>query len=210
MTFKRSLAVLALALSVAVAPLHATTRATDYPGSVSILLDLPAVREDLGLSSKQKSQLKTIRKELDAKTKAILQKSKSPQSSGLTTDQRLFGMIDLNNAEALAVLVPDQLNRFHEIQNRMLGYTMVFSPRVQKKLGLTQSQVRKIEKIRIRGLEFVAQANRSFEEGTMNHDKRLEVLRAYRIDQSAEVKKILTPTQAETFAKICGKPVKGI
>ena len=44
MTFKRSLAVLALALSVAVAPLHATTRATDYPGSVSILLDRPAVR----------------------------------------------------------------------------------------------------------------------------------------------------------------------
>jgi hypothetical protein len=86
---------------------------------------------------------------------------------------------------------------------------MVFSPRVQKKLSLSQSQFRKIEKIRVRGLEFVAQANRSFEEGTMNHDKRLEVLRDYRIDQSSEIKKILTPAQTETFAKLCGKPVKG-
>jgi hypothetical protein len=209
MTFKKSLAVLALALAAAVAPLQATTRATDYPGSVSILLDLPAARSDLGLSSKQKSQLKTIRKELEAKTKAILQKSKSSQSSVLTTDQRLFGMIDLNNAEALAVLTPDQLNRFHEIQNRMLGYTMVFAPKVQKQLRLSKSQIGKIEKIRVRGLEFVAQANRSFEEGTMNHDKRLEVLRDYRIDQSSEIKKILTPAQTESFAKLCGKPVKG-
>jgi hypothetical protein len=209
MTFQKALIVSALILTAAAASLQATTRATDYPGSVSILLDLSAVRADLVLSSKQKSQLKTIRKDLDAKTEAILQKTKVPKSSVLTTDQRLFGMIDLNNAEALAVLLPDQLNRFHEIQNRMLGYTMVFSPKVQKNLGLSQSQVRKIDKTRVRGLEFVAQANRSFEEGTMSHDKRLEVLRGYRIAQSEEIKKILTSAQSETFAKLCGKPLKG-
>ena len=210
MTFRKTLALVTIAFAVALAPLQATTRATDYPGSVTILLDIAAVRSDLGLSSKQKSQLKSIRKELDAKTKSILQRSKSSKPSVLTTDQRLFSMIDLNNAEALAVLTPAQLNRFHEIQNRMLGYTMVFSPKVKKQLGLSRSQVGKIEKIRIRGLEFVAQSNRSFEEGTMNHDKRLEVLRDYRIDQSAEIKKILNPTQIAAFAKICGQPVKGI
>jgi hypothetical protein len=210
MTFRKTLALVAIAFTATLAPLQATTRGTDYPGSVTILLDIAAVRSDLGLSSKQKSQLKSIRKELDAKTKSILQRSKSSKPSVLTTDQRLFSMIDLNNAEALAVLTPAQLNRFHEIQNRMLGYTMVFSPKVQKQLGLSRSQVGKIEKIRIRGLEFVAQSNRSFEEGTMNHDKRLEVLRDYRIDQSAEIKKILTPAQIATFAKICGLPVKGI
>jgi hypothetical protein len=210
MTFRKTLALVAIAFTATLAPLQATTRATDYPGSVTILLDIAAVRADLGLSSKQKTQLKSIRKELDAKTKSILQRSKSSKPSVLTTDQRLFSMIDLNNAEALAVLTPAQLNRFHEIQNRMLGYTMVFSPKVQKQLGLSRSQISKIEKIRIRGLEFVAQSNRSFEEGTMNHDKRLEVLRDYRIDQSAEIKKILTQSQSEAFAKLCGQPVKGI
>ena len=210
MTFRKTLALVAIAFAATLAPLQATTRATDYPGSVTILLDIAAVRSDLGLNSKQKSQLKSIRKELDAKTKSILQRSKSSKPSVLTTDQRLFSMIDLNNAEALAVLTPAQLNRFHEIQNRMLGYTMVFSPKVQKQLGLSRSQVGKIEKIRICGLEFVAQSNRSFEDGTMNHDKRLEVLRDYRIDQSSDIKKILTPAQIETFAKLCGQPVKGI
>ena len=80
----------------------------------------------------------------------------------------------------------------------------------QKQLALSKSQIRKIEKIRVRGLEFVAQANRSFEEGVMNHDKRLEVLRDYRIEQGAQMKKVLSPTQAQTFFKLCGKPVQGI
>ena len=43
----------------------------------------------------------------------------------------------------------------------------------------------------------------------MSHDKRLEVLRGYRIAQSEEIKKILTSAQSETFAKLCGKPLKG-
>lgn len=210
MTFRKTLALLAVALAAITSPLQATTRATDYPGSVSILLGIDAVRADLELTSKQKSQLNSIRKELHSKTKAILHRSKSSQPSVLTTDQRLFSMIDLNNAEALAVLTPTQLNRFHEIQNRMLGYTMLFSPKVQKQLGLSKSQVGKIEKIRIRGLEFVAQANRSFEDGTLKHDKRLEVLRDYRIDQALQMKKVLSPAQAEAFAKLCGEPVKGI
>lgn len=208
--FKKTAALLVLAVAVAVAPLQATTRATDYPGSVSILLGIDAVRTDLGLNAKQKSRLNTIRKELHAKTKSILHRSKVPQSSVLTTDQRLFAMIDLNNAEALAVLTPAQMNRYHEIQNRMLGYTMLFSPKVQKQLGLSKPQVRKIEKIRIRGLEFVAQANRSFEEGALNHDKRLEVLRDYRIEQAVQMKKILTPAQIQAFAKLCGEPIRGI
>lgn len=210
MTFRKTIALLAVALAAITSPLQATTRATDYPGSVSILLGIDAVRTDLDLTSKQKSQLNSIRKELHAKTKAILHRSKSSQPSVLTTDQRLFSMIDLNNAEALAVLTPTQLNRFHEIQNRMLGYTMLFSPKVQKQLGLSKSQVGKIEKIRIRGLEFVAQANRSFEDGTVKHDKRLEALRNYRIEQALQMKKVLSPAQAEAFAKLCGQPVKGI
>lgn len=210
MTFRKTIVLLAIALLAAIYPLQATTRATDYPGSVSILLGINPVRADLDLTSKQKSQLNSIRKELHAKTKSILHRSKSAQPSVLTTDQRLFAMIDLNNAEALAVLTPAQLNRFHEIQNRMLGYTMLFSPKVQKQLGLSKSQIRKIEKIRVRGLEFVAQANRSFEEGVMNHDKRLEVLRDYRIEQGAQMKKVLSPTQAQAFVKLCGKPVQGI
>jgi hypothetical protein len=210
MTLKKILALLAIALAAVASPLQATTRATDYPGSVSILLGIDAVRTDLGLTAKQKTQLNSIRKELRGKTKAILQRSKSSHSSVLTTDQRLFSMIDLNNAESLAVLTPAQLNRFHEIQNRMLGYTMLFSPKVQKQLGLSKSQIGRIDKIRVRGLEFVAQANRSFEDGSMKHDKRLEVLRFYRIEQATQIKKILTPAQVEAFAKLCGKPVEGI
>ena len=40
MTFRKTIALLAVALAAITSPLQATTRATDYPGSVSILLGI--------------------------------------------------------------------------------------------------------------------------------------------------------------------------
>jgi hypothetical protein len=209
MTIKKILATLVIALSTWVTPLHATTRATDYPGSVAILLGIDEIREDLGLSSKQKSQLNTLRKDLRAKSKALTKKAKAPTSSaGLTTDQRLFGLLDRNNAAALGVLTSAQLKRFHEIQNQILGYTMLVSPKVQKELGLDSNQVAAIEKTRTRGLEFVAQTNRSYEEGLIDHAKRVELLRNYRVEQAEVMKKVLTKNQAKTFKSLVGKPLQ--
>jgi multidrug efflux pump subunit AcrB len=175
----------------------------------NIIRTVDEIREDLGLSSKQKSQLNTLRKDLRAKSKALTKKAKAPTSSaGLTTDQRLFGLLDRNNAAALGVLTSAQLKRFHEIQNQILGYTMLVSPKVQKELGLDSNQVAAIEKTRTRGLEFVAQTNRSYEEGLIDHAKRVELLRNYRVEQAEVMKKVLTKNQAKTFKSLVGKPLQ--
>lgn len=208
MTLRKTLLLLILALAVAATPSQATTRAVDYPGSVAILLGIPGVRGDLDLAAPQKSRLNAIRKELRTNARAIVNNAQSSRAQELTTDQRLFSLIDRNNAEALAVLAPAQLDRFHEIQNRILGYTMLVSPKVQKQLGLSAAQVRKVEAIRVRGLEFVANANRLFEDGEIENKKRLELLRNYRIEQAAQMKAVLTKTQAKAFSKLCGKPLK--
>jgi len=166
------------------------------------------VRGDLGLDAKQKSRLNAIRKELRTNARAIVNAAQSGRKQELTTDQRLFSLIDRNNAEALAVLTPAQVDRFHEVQNRILGYTMLVSPKVQKQLGLTAAQVRQVEAIRVRGLEFVAHANRLFEDGEIPNRKRLELLRNYRIEQAAQIKAVLTNPQIKAFSKLCGKPLK--
>lgn len=207
MILRRILPLLVAALA-ATAPLHATTRAVDYPGSVAVLLGVSGVRADLDLSAQQKSKLNSIRKELRAKARAIVNSAQSDRPQELTTDQRLFSLIDRNNAEALVVLTPEQLTRFHEIQNRMLGFTMLVSPKIQKQLGLSARQIRSIEAIRVRGLEFVAHANRLFEDGEIPNYKRIELLRNYRIEQAGEMKKVLTPSQVKAFGKLCGKPLK--
>jgi Spy/CpxP family protein refolding chaperone len=202
---KSLLAIFGLALAAS-APLQATTRATDYPGSVTLLMEMPGVRSDLGLSSTQTAQIHSLRRELKSRSESLL-KSPAAPNTGLTPDQRLFALIDGNNARALALLTPTQFARFSEIQNQILSYSMLVSPQIQKKLRLTYRQRASVESLRIRGLEFVAEINRSYGSGAVSHKNRVDILRDYRMRQAEEMKALLTPAQRNAFAALCGKPL---
>ena len=197
-----------LLVLLAATPLRATTRATDYPGSISMLLGVESVRSDLALDAKQKSRLNVLRKELRSKSQVLTQKKSKVPLSRLTADQKLFSLIDTNNSGALAVLTPEQSVRFHEIQNQALGFTMLVSPKVQKQLVFGVKQVISIEKIRLKGLDFVAETNLAFEEGKLSQDKRLQLLRDYRSEQADDFKAVLTRAQREAFTALCGQPLK--
>jgi len=197
-----------LLVLLAATPLRATTRATDYPGSISMLLGVESVRSDLALDAKQKSRLNVLRKELRSKSQVLTQKKSKVPLSRLTADQKLFSLIDTNNSGALAVLTPEQSVRFHEIQNQALGFTMLVSPKVQKQLVFGVKQVISIEKIRLKGLDFVAETNLAFEEGKLSQDKRLQLLRDYRSEQADDFKAVLTRAQREAFSALCGQPLK--
>ena len=202
---KSLLAIFGLALAAS-APLQATTRATDYPGSVTLLMEMPSVRSDLGLSSTQTAQIQSLRRELKFRSESLL-KSPAAPNTGLTPDQRLFALIDGNNARALALLTPAQFARFTEIQNQILSYSMLVSPQIQKQLRLTYRQRASVEALRIRGLEFVAEINRSYGSGAVSHKNRVDILRDYRMRQAEEMKALLTPAQRNAFAALCGKPL---
>jgi hypothetical protein len=202
---KNLLAILGLALASSV-PLHATTRATDYPGSVTMLMEIPSVRSDLALSRDQVAQVNSLCRELKSRSQTLL-KAPTSGATGLTSDQRLFALIDGNNARALALLNPAQFARFSELQNRILSYSMLVSPQIQKQLCLTRRQSAAVESLRVRGLEFVAEMNRSFGSGVISHKNRVEILRDYRVRQAEEMKTLLTPTQRNTFVALCGKPL---
>jgi len=197
-----------LLVLLAATPLRATTRATDYPGSVCMLLGVESVRSDLALDAKQKSRLNVLRKELRSKSQVLTQKKSKVPLSRLTADQKLFSLIDTNNSGALAVLTPEQSVRFHEIQNQALGFTMLVSPKVQKQLVFGVKQVISIEKIRLKGLDFVAETNLAFEEGKLSQDKRLQRLRDYRSEQADDFKAVLTRAQRKAFTALCGQPLK--
>ena len=206
---KTNYVIVLLAFLLAAAPLHATTRATDYPGSVSILLGVESVREDLALTDKQKSRLDALRSELRSKSRVLTQKDDASREARIKADQKLFSLIDRNNARALAVLTPAQSARFHEIQNQALGYTMLVSPKIQKTLAIDAKQAIAIEKIRLKGLDFVAATNRSYEEGRIPQSKRIHLLRDYRIKQAQAFKAVLTPAQRKAFGALEGHPLKG-
>jgi len=202
---KTLLAIIGIALAAS-APLHATTRATDYPGSVTLLMEMPGVQSDLGLSSTQTAQINSLRRELKSRSQSLL-KSPAAPNTGLTPDQRLFALIDGNNARALALLTPAQFARFTEIQNQILSYSMLVSPQIQKQLRLTYRQRASVEALRVRGLEFVAEINRSYGSGAVSQKNRVDILRDYRMRQAGEMKALLTPAQRNAFAALCGKPL---
>ena len=202
---KTLLAIIGIALAAS-APLHATTRATDYPGSVTLLMEMPGVQSDLGLSSTQTAQIHSLRRELKSRSQSLL-KSPAAPNTALTPDQRLFALIDGNNARALALLTPAQFARFTEIQNQILSYSMLVSPQIQKQLRLTYRQRASVEALRIRGLEFVAEINRSYGSGAVSQKNRVDILRDYRMRQAGEMKALLTPAQRNAFAALCGKPL---
>jgi hypothetical protein len=202
---KTLLAILGVALAAS-APLHATTRATDYPGSVTLLMEMPGVQSDLGLSSTQTAQIHSLRRELKSRSQSLLKSPASP-NTGLTPDQRLFALIDGNNARALALLTPAQFARFTEIQNQILSYSMLVSPQIQKQLRLTYRQRASVEALRVRGLEFVGEINRSYGSGAVSQKNRVDILRDYRMRQAGEMKALLTPAQRNAFAALCGKPL---
>ena len=202
---KTLLAIIGIALAAS-APLHATTRATDYPGSVTLLMEMPGVQSDLGLSSTQTAQIHSLRRELKSRSQSLL-KSPAGPNTGLTPDQRLFALIDGNNARALALLTPAQFARFTEIQNQILSYSMLVSPQIQKQLHLTYRQRASVEALRVRGLEFVAEINRSYGSGAVSQKNRVDILRDYRMRQAGEMKALLTPAQRNAFAALCGKPL---
>jgi hypothetical protein len=202
---KSLLAIFGLALAAS-APLQATTRATNYPGSVTLLMEMPGVRSDLGLSSTQTAQIHSLRRELKSRSESLL-KSPAAPNTGLTPDQRLFALIDGNNARALALLTPSQFARFTEIQNQILSYSMLVSPQIQKQLRLTYRQRASVEALRVRGLEFVGEINRSYGSGAVSQKNRVDILRDYRVRQAEEMKALLTPAQRNAFAALCGKPL---
>jgi len=202
---KTLLAIFGLALAAS-APLQATTRATDYPGSVTLLMEMPSVRSDLGLSSTQTAQIHSLRRELKFRSESLL-KSPAAPNTGFTSDQRLFALIDGNNARALELLTPTQFARFSEIQNQILSYSMLVAPQIQKQLRLTYRQRASVEALRVRGLEFVAEINRSYGSGAVSQKNRVDILRDYRMRQAGEMKALLTPAQRNAFAALCGKPL---
>ena len=202
---KTLLAIIGIALAAS-APLHATTRATDYPGSVTLLMEMPGVQSDLGLSSTQTAQIHSLRRELKSRSQSLL-KSPAGPNTGLTSDQRLFALIDGNNARALALLTPAQFARFTEIQNQILSYSMLVSPQIQKQLRLTYRQRASVEALRVRGVEFVSEINRSYGSGAVSQKNRVDILRDYRMRQAGEMKALLTPAQRNAFAALCGKPL---
>jgi hypothetical protein len=126
-----------------------------------------------------------------------------------TAAQKKFLQLnDRFNRRALSMLSEDQRAKLVGIERRLLGPTMVYTPSVQAKLGLTEQQRQKVESIRQQGLAYVGKINRKFQAGKIGQQQRLQLLKNRRTKQSSEILQVLTPEQRSAVQALAGKKLE--
>lgn len=183
----------------------ATTPARQYPGSVPLLLGIESVRGELKLTSLQRAVLDSLRSEYKDEARKLTASMPQTKDQRTAAELQLAKLDDRYNARALSSLSSSQRARLEQIQYHVLGGTMLVSTKVQKKLGLNATQVTSIEKLRMKGLLYVARVNHQFEDGKISHPERIKLLRERRKTMSAGMLKLLTPPQRDAFSALGGQ-----
>lgn len=183
----------------------ATTAAVNHPGSLPILLGTDKVRSVLKLDSLQRALLDSLRDEYKSASRKLANPMPVTTQERAAAEKQLLQLNKRFNKRAFSVLNEAQRARLSEIEGNVLGATMVYTPSVQAKLGLTEQQKHQVEGIRQRGVAYVGKINRKFEEGKISQQQRLQLLRSRRIAQHAEILQVLTPKQRSTVLALEGK-----
>ena len=203
----RFLAVTLLSCAAAL-PVFGTTAAVEHPGSLPILLGIDKVRAQLKLDSLQRALLDSLRAEYRSAARRLTSPMPvSPQERDVA-GKKLLQLNERFNQRALSILSVDQRAKVVGIERRLLGATMVYTPSVQAKLGLTEQQKQKVESIRREGLAYVGKINRKFEAGKIGQQQRVLLLKSRRTRQSAEILQVLTPKQRDVVQVLEGKKLE--
>lgn len=194
-----------LACVVAIGSVNAAIAPADHIGSVPILLGLDKVRAELKVDSLQRAVLDSIRSEYKAAARKLTNQMPSTPEARVGAEKELVALNERYNRRALSVLNDAQRKRFVQIEHQVLGASMLYSPKVQSRVGLTPEQKSQVGGIHTKEKAYVAKINRQFEEGKIGYQQRLELLRSRRLAQGVELMKFLTPEQRDAFLRLGGE-----
>lgn len=200
---KRLSAVLLVLLTATLA--RATTARVEHPGSLVLLLGIERVQKDLKVDSLQAAVLDSLRQEYKAAARSLTQPLPQTPKERSAAEKKLLALNARYNQRALSTLSDTQRVRLLEVEHQILGPTKLISPGVQKKLGLNEKQAKSIEALRQKGLAYVGQVNRQFEEGKIGYFERIEMLRAKRVSLGKSMLKVLTPEQQKSLLSMSGR-----
>ncbi len=177
----------------------------DRPGSTVILLGVEMVRDDLSLSSRQRSALDAIRKEYRVAARKVVAGAGESVDSKEAAQKQLDAVTDRFDARAIATLTPSQKSRLTQIEHQLLGGHMLLSPGVQRQLGLTANQKSRLASIHAREQRRVAKINGWYENGEVGNYERLLYLRQSRLAQSEAMIEVLTSEQRTALSALEGE-----
>lgn len=196
-----------LVCALAASPLSAAIVPSEHPGAVPILLGLDKVRAALKVDSLQRAVLDSIRSEYKASVRKLTNPMPSTPEQRVAAEKELVAINERYNQRALSVLNETQKKRFVQIEHQVLGATMLYSPKVQAKVGLSVDQKKQVMGIHGEEKAYVAKINGQFEAGKISYQDRLELLRTRRLSQGTTLLKLLTPEQRDAFLALGGEKI---
>jgi hypothetical protein len=194
-----------LACVVTLGSLSAAIVPADHIGSAPILLGLDKVRAELKIDSLQRAVLDSIRSEYKAAARKLTTPMPATPEARVAAEKELVALNERYNRRALSVLNDTQRKRFVQIEHQVLGASMLYSPKVQSKVGLTPEQKSQVSGVHAEEKAYVAKINRQFETGKIGYHQRLELLRSRRLAQGEQLMKFLTPGQRDALLQLGGE-----
>jgi len=180
-------------------------------GGALALLGREDVKDDLGITSEQNSQLKAIQDGIRDKMMAKMQEAGITFGGGQRPDmaemQKVMAPVMKEiETEMEKVLKPEQKKRLDEIDVQLSGNRIAQREKYQKLLELTPDQIAKVKKLG----ETAQQANQAVMEKARNQEIEWTEVRTINEKNSkaldAEIGKILTQAQKDKIKEWSGKP----
>ncbi len=175
------------------------------------LLAREDVKDDLGLTSEQNSQIKAIQDGVRDKMMAKMQEAGISFGGGQRPDmaeiQKIMTPVMKEiEAEIEKVLKPEQKKRLDEIDVQLSGNRIAQREKFQKELAMTPDQIAKVKKLS----ETAQQANQAVMEKARNQEIEWTEVRTINEKNNkaldAEIGKVLTQAQKDKIKEMSGKP----
>jgi len=176
-----------------------------FGGGAGMLLSNKGVQKEINATDEQAKKLDALAEETRDKARAEGEKLKDATKE--ERREKFQAYAAESNAELhkslTAILKPEQVKRFHQIQTQAAGVQAFSTPRVQAALKLTDDQKTKIREI---GTETMREANEARESAGDDRAAARTKITALRKDALTKVQALLSDDQKASWKELTGEP----
>lgn len=203
---RNTLLVAAILLLAGLMPLRAGNgNGSDSPASLSVLLGLDGVRQELQITPVQSGLLDALQSDYKSQAKTIMAIGQADQDAALRADWDIRSLRKQYNSRSLAVLTPDQQQRLMELQRQMLGGSLLSSVTEQKLLGLSPQQQQQLAALSSSSQAQATSINAQAQAGQLSDFRKGIELRRIQQQTSDRMVAVLTPDQKKQWKILSGQ-----
>lgn len=178
---------------------------TDSPASLSVLLGLDGVRQELSISPAQCGLLDALQADYKKQAKNIMAIGQADQDAALRSDWDIRSLRKQYNSRSLSVLTADQQQRLMELQRQMLGGSLLSSASEQKLLGLNSQQQQQLAALSASSQAQATAVNAQAQAGQISDFRKGIELRRIQSQTSDRMVALLTPDQKKQWKILSGQ-----